>query len=157
MVRPTEVVRKFYQSFQALDGNAMAACYHPDVYFEDPAFGVLKGSRAARMWQMLCESQKDKDFQLVVSDPIEHDEVVKVDWEAQYIFSKTGRHIHNHITATLKVLEGRILHHVDHFSLHRWATQALGWKGWLLGGTPFFQKKLQQQTNRLLDKYIAAK
>jgi hypothetical protein len=36
-----------------------------------------------------------------------------------------------------------------------WAKQAMGFKGWLLGWTPFFQNQLQHQTYVMLDKFMA--
>ena len=53
-----ELITKFYESFTNLDAEGMASCYHPEIVFEDPAFGKLEGSRAANMWRMLCESQQ---------------------------------------------------------------------------------------------------
>ena len=50
---------------------------------------------------------------------------------------------------------GLIIKHTDVFDLHRWAGQALGWKGKLLGGTGFFQKKLHAQTAEMLDRFIS--
>ena len=75
-------------------------------------------------------------------------------WEAFYTFSKTGRKIHNKINASFKLKDGLIIDHKDDFNLHRWAKQALGFKGFLLGGTSFFKTKLKKQTNSLLERYI---
>lgn len=147
------LIEKFYASFAALDAEGMASCYHKEIEFEDPAFGVLKGERAANMWRMLCASQKEKEqvFKVVFSDITAH----SVHWEAFYTFSKTGRKVHNKIDASFEFKDGLILRHTDVFNLRQWAKQALGFKGALLGGTSFFQKKLQAQTNRLLDKFEA--
>jgi hypothetical protein len=35
------VVDRFYQPFAQGDDAGMAACYHPDATFEDPAFGPI--------------------------------------------------------------------------------------------------------------------
>lgn len=144
-----ETINKFYSAFQALDAETMASCYHPDIEFEDPAFGKLKGEHAANMWRMLCENQKDKGMTIefdVNSDTEAH-------WEPKYIFSKTGRSVHNLIDASFEFKEGLIIKHVDVFNLHRWAKQALGFQGLLMGWTGFFRKKLQSQTNYLLKKF----
>lgn len=42
-----ELIERFYQAFQRLDGEAMAACYAPQATFHDPAFGELVGARWA--------------------------------------------------------------------------------------------------------------
>ena len=79
--------------------------------------------------------------------------IVTLQWEAKYTFSKTGRKVHNKIHASVEIQNGKIVKHKDSFNLRRWASQALGLKGALLGGTAFFRKKLQSQTNGLLDKF----
>ena len=78
------VIENFYQAFANLDAEEMARCYHMEVKFEDPAFGLLKGDKAKNMWRMLCDSQKDKNFKIDISE-IEYDEgtgVGKAHWEA---------------------------------------------------------------------------
>jgi ketosteroid isomerase-like protein len=150
-----EVLTNFYDAFTRLDAEKMASCYHPEVVFQDPAFGQLKGKRAANMWRMLCDSQQGKDFKVSYSIIETQGDEGLVKWEASYSFSQTGRRVHNRITAHFRFKDGLILEHQDHFNLHRWAGQALGLKGLLLGWTPFFKKKLQQQTGRMLDRYEA--
>lgn len=147
------LIQKLYTSFAALDAEGMAACYHKEIEFHDPAFGQLKGERAANMWRMLCESQQEKgmEFKVIFSNVTDS----SAHWEAFYTFSKTGRKVHNKIDASFTFKDGLILTHTDVFNLRHWAKQALGIKGALIGGTSFFQKKLQAQTNRLLDKFEA--
>ncbi len=149
----TEIISKFYQSFQNLDAEGMVSCYHKDIKFEDPAFGVLEGEHAGNMWRMLVESQKGKDFRVEFRDVRMEGAIGKAHWEAHYNFSKTGRRVHNIITATFRFQEDKIIQHLDQFDLHRWSRQALGMSGLLLGWTGFFQKKLNAQTNHLLKKW----
>lgn len=146
-------IKNFYAAFEKLDAEAMAECYHDNILFEDPAFGKLKGEKAKNMWKMLCKSQKDKNFQISYSNVISDGLNASADWEAKYIFSKTGKAVHNIIHATFKIENNKIIWHKDDFNLNRWASQALGFKGWLLGGTGSFQKKLQSQTNKMLTKF----
>lgn len=143
------IIEKFYKAFNDLDAETMASFYHPEVIFEDPAFGQLKGERAKNMWRMLCASQKGKDFKIKYSQVTEN----FLYWEAFYTFSKTGRKVHNKITAQFEFKDGLIIKHTDYFVLHRWAKQAMGFSGAILGWSGYFKKKLQQQTNRLLHKY----
>ena len=149
-----EVIEKFYQAFHELDAEGMAECYHPDVVFEDPAFGVLHGEKAGNMWRMLCNAQKGKDdFKVEFSNIRQEGDHWAAHWEAHYEFSKTGRRVHNKIDASFQFKDGKIIDHRDHFNLRKWASQALGFQGALLGGTGFFRKKLNAQTNHLLEKY----
>lgn len=147
------LIEKFYNAFTNLDAETMTSCYHDDIVFEDPAFGILKGERAKNMWRMLCESQKDKDFKITYSNIKISEYEGVASWEAFYTFSKTGRKVHNSIEARFEFKDGKIIKHIDTFNLHKWSQQALGLKGLVLGKTKYFSNKLKVQTNRLLDNY----
>jgi len=149
------IIENFYTAFTNLDAEAMAACYHDDIKFEDPAFGPLKGEKAKNMWRMLCNGQKEKGkiFKVEASGIVSKDDKGKAHWEAWYTFSKTGRKVHNIIDAEFKFKDGKIIEHTDTFDLYRWSKQALGFKGYLLGWTSFFRKKLNAQTNALLSDF----
>lgn len=146
------LIEQFYTAFQNRDAEKMAALYHDEIEFEDPAFGKLQGDRARAMWKMLCGNATDLKINFSVLEV--DDNGGKARWEAFYTFSQTGRKVHNIIDATFRFEDGKIITHKDHFNLRRWATQAMGVRGWLLGGTSFFRKKLHAQTNRLLDKFL---
>ncbi|MDY8138739.1 nuclear transport factor 2 family protein [Aquimarina sp. 2201CG5-10] len=148
-----ELIETFYTAFNNQDAETMISCYHDDVVFEDPGFGKLHGERAKKMWQMLCKNAQN--LKIEYTNVEANNQKGSVHWEAKYTFSKTGRAVHNKIDAQFEFKDGKIIKHTDHFNLHRWASQAIGWKGKLLGGTSFFKKKLHQQTNRLLDKFQA--
>ena len=145
-----QLIETFYVAFKNLDSNTMVSCYHKDIVFEDPAFGILNGEHAKNMWRMLCESQKEKDFVITYSDIEADDSSGSAHWQAFYTFSKTGRKVHNKIKAKFEFKDGKIIKHTDDFNLHKWSKQALGFKGWLLGNTKFFKRKLNSQTNNLL-------
>ncbi|WP_323788837.1 nuclear transport factor 2 family protein [Psychroserpens sp.] len=149
----TTVIETFYNAFSNLDSESMVNCYHDDIVFKDPAFGVLKGPRAKNMWRMLCESQKNKDFQVTYSNIKAAEHEGSASWEAIYTFSKTGRKVHNTIEAHFEFKDGKIVKHTDSFNLHRWSKQALGLKGAIIGRTKYFRNKLKTQTNRLLDNF----
>jgi len=144
----TDLIERFYSAFQNLDAKGMAECYHDRIVFEDPAFGILHGERARNMWRMLCASAKDLNIEY--SDVSVEKNAGTANWTADYTFRRTGRKVHNVISAEFVFEDGKIIRHTDLFDLHSWAKQALGAKGFLIGGTSFFRKKLQQQTNRLL-------
>ena len=145
-----EIIEKFYTSFENLDAAGMVSCYHDEITFEDPAFGVLKGEHAKNMWRMLCASQKGKNFRITASGIDFSNQKGKAHWEANYVFSQTGRKVHNIINAEFEFKDGMIFKHTDRFDLYRWSRQALGFKGVMLGWTTFFRKKLNVQTNKLL-------
>ena len=146
------IAEEFYAAFKNKDADGMKKLYHTELQFVDPAFGKLDYQQASAMWSMLCESAKDLviDFSIISSD----DKAVKIKWIAEYSFSKTNRFVHNEIIASMTIEDGLIIEHIDSFNLHKWARQALGLQGLILGGTKFFRNKLQTQTNRQLSKYI---
>jgi limonene-1,2-epoxide hydrolase len=148
-----QLLETFYSAFQVLDAEAMVACYHPEIVFQDPAFGVLKGERAKNMWRMLCESQKGKDFKINYSHIEANETNGTAHWEAFYTFSKTNRKVHNIITAHFEFKDGKIIKHTDTFNIYNWSKQALGFRGVILGKTLFFKNKLKHQTNVLLTKF----
>jgi hypothetical protein len=147
-----ELITRFYTAFQQRDGAAMAACYHAEVEFSDPVFQNLKGPRAKAMWIMLCERAKDLsiEFSKVAAD----DRGGEAHWDAWYLFSATGRTVHNIIDAKFEFQDGLIRKHTDTFDLHRWAGQALGLSGKLLGGTSFMQNKIRGTANAGLDTFM---
>jgi len=149
------LLTKFYTAFKNKDFKTMADCYHTDIIFEDPAFGVLKGKRASDMWEMLCVAGKDLkvNFSGISADL----ETGKAHWEADYTFSATKRKIHNIVAASFEFKDGKIIKHTDSFDFNNWSKQAFGIIGVAIGWSPFLQKKFKKQTNVLLDNYIAKK
>ena len=53
-------IRRFYDAFAALDGDAMAACYAEDAAFDDEAFSLRGRREVGSMWKMLCGATRDK-------------------------------------------------------------------------------------------------
>jgi ketosteroid isomerase-like protein len=151
----SNIVEEFYQAFSDLDAEKMAACYHDDICFADPAFGQLQGERARNMWRMLVESQKGKDFKVFAKDIVCDGQTGSATWEAHYTFGSSGRPVHNIIQAKFKIQDSKIISHLDDFNLHRWAGQAMGFSGMIIGWTSFFRTRLLKQTSTLLDRYEA--
>jgi ketosteroid isomerase-like protein len=148
----SRLLNSFYTAFANHDAEAMAQCYHADVVFSDPAFGELKGKQAAAMWKMLIERSKGK-LDISFSDIQADEKTGSANWIAKYAFSKTGRNVTNHVHAAFEFKDGLILRHKDAFNFHKWAAQALGWKGRLLGGTSFMQEKVRKQALQSLENY----
>lgn len=150
-----QLLDRFYSAFAKQDGATMAACYTPDAVFSDPAFGELRGSEIGDMWRMLCERARDFSLEYQVLEANEQGGLVH--WEARYLFSATGRHVHNIITARLRFQDGLIVEHRDHFNFWRWSRQALGPAGLLLGWTPLLRGKVQAQARKGLAAWRADK
>jgi len=146
-------IESFYKAFTDMDVETMVSHYHDNVWFADPAFGALKGEHAKNMWRLLISSQKGKPFIVKAYDIKCTETEGSATWEAEYLFGQSRRKVHNVIHAKFKLHDGKIISHLDEFNLHRWATQAMGFSGWLIGWTAFFRSKLNKQTNALLNKY----
>ena len=80
-------------------------------------------------------------------------------WEATYRFSATGRLVHNIIDAEFEFdAHGLILRHRDRFDFWRWARQALGAPGLLLGWSPLPARQGARAGGASnLDRFLAAR
>lgn len=147
-----QLINRFYSAFAAFEADTMASLYHPEAGFTDPVFGKLNSTDTGLMWRMLVSAGKDS---LVIrfSDVKATENTGSAKWTADYIFSATGRQVHNEITAAFEFKDGKILRHTDDFSFWKWSRQALGITGWLLGWTPFLRNKVRSQAKRGLEKY----
>lgn len=144
------LIARFYDAFNRLDADGMIACYSPDVTFEDPAFGVLRGDEAGSMWRMLTDNSQG--LEITTRDLVADDTAGSVHWTAKYTFS-TGRPVVNEIDARFTFENGLIKTHVDRFDMWRWSRQALGTSGLLLGWLPFFHAKVQRTARGRLDTH----
>lgn len=147
------VIDTFYTAFQRKDYAAMQACYADDATFSDPAFVRLNAQEVRAMWEMFCKSD---------AAPVITFQDVRVDahsgsaqWTATYRFPATGRQVVNQIDAQFRLRDGKIVQHTDSFPFHRWATQALGPVGFLLGWTPFLKNKVRATAMRNLKRFMA--
>jgi ketosteroid isomerase-like protein len=150
-----ELINRFYQAFQQRDAEAMAACYAEDVRFSDPVFEDLRGSEAADMWRMLMA--RAQDFSLTFGHVQADERQGSAQWVATYLFSQTGRTVVNRIEARFVFRDGKIAEHRDHFDLWRWARQALGSKGLLLGWAAPVQNAIRRQAAKGLGQFRASR
>jgi len=148
-----QVIEKFYASFAASDAEGMVNCYADDVVFKDPAFGEQKGDQAKNMWRMLL---KTPGIKISVDNITADDTTGSADWIAEYTFSLTGKAVINKVHADFIFSNGKIVEHTDHFSFWKWASQAFGFKGVLLGWTPLMKNKVREQALKRLSKFKAA-
>jgi len=150
-----ELLTRFYTAFQKGDADTMASCYLPDAHFADAVFTDLNGGEIGDMWRMLAS--RAKNFSLTFDGVSADDKTGKAHWVATYTFSATGNTVVNDIQAAFTFRDGKIATHADSFNLWRWASQALGFKGRLLGWTPLVQGKVRQQAAAGLKQYRAGK
>ncbi|WP_378180374.1 rhodanese-like domain-containing protein [Aquimarina sp. SS2-1] len=146
-----ELVEDFYTALSNHDTTKLVALYHEGIIFKDPVFGELQGDLVTKMWYWLLENGPDMEVKF--SDIKADENTASVYWEARYTFGERKRPVLNKVKAKFEFKDGKIFRHEDDFSLKRWASQAMGWKGKMIGGTTYFRKKIQFRSKRLLEKY----
>lgn len=152
MTANEKTIVQFYSAFANADAAAMSECYHPEIVFRDPIFGLLKGNNVSQMWKMLIES--NKGLLKIETADIKADEYVgSVQWTAAYNFSKTNRKVINVIQARFHFQDGLIIKHTDDFDIYNWSKQAFGLYGFLFGWTGYMQKKIQEKAILSLKKH----
>src|SRR3954451_7001327 len=148
-----ELIQRFYAAFDRHDGDEMAACYAPDSHFSDPVFTDLRDGEPGAMWRMLTGASDDLTVELV-----EHDadgDSGSARWLAHYTFTQTGRHVDNDVSASFRFRDGLPAEHRDDFGFHRWARQALGTSGLLLGWTPIVQGSVRKRARGRLNEFMS--
>lgn len=148
------LIERFYGAFAARDGSGMAACYSADATFEDPVFPGLKGREVGGMWRYL--TGRSADLRVELHEHEADDARGSAHWVARYTFTQTGRKVLNDVRAEFRFEGGAIAAHRDAFSFHRWASQALGPAGLILGWTPVLRSSVRRQARAGLEKFLAA-
>lgn len=151
------LLERYYRAFSTLDAEAMAACYHPEVRFGDPAFPALTGGEVGDMWRMM--SGRAVGFRLDITEApgVSREGRGHGACVAHYTFSATGRAVANPIRSEFKFRDGLIAVQTDRFPFWAWSRQALGLPGLLLGWTPLLQRKVQRQAGQGLAGFRAAR
>ena len=96
------------------------------------------------MWRMLCARGKDLPSSRASIEADDGARPRALERDATRIGRRGGR-VDNDIDATFAFRDGRIVGHVDRFDLWRWATQALGLSGRVLGFTPLLAPLVRKQ------------
>ena len=150
-------IERFYAAFAQLDAHTMQGCYASGAQFDDEAFSLQGAPAIGSMWRMLCTATKAKGmahWRLQVSDITDQ----SAHWEARYLFSATGRLVHNKIDATFEFdNQGLITRHRDRFDFWAWSRQALGTPGLLLGWSPWLRAQVRAKAAANLQAFVAAR
>lgn len=153
MHKNEETIRRFYTAFQKLDYAKMQDCYSENAIFNDPVFGLLPADELKAMWNMICLNAREFSLQFSNINLLD-EEYATCDWTANYLFSRTGRRITNHIKAYMRFSDGKITEHSDAFKLSKWSEQAFGWKGWLFGWMGFMKRKIRKNARKMLLEFM---
>ena len=152
MTANEKLLDKFYTAFANADAQTMCECYDLDIQFQDPAFGILKGSNVCTMWKMLLGKSNGNikiEFSNIKADEYQG----SATWVANYRFSKTKRTVINTVRSEFQFKNGLIFKQSDNFDIWKWSKQAFGIKGYLFGCTGYFQRKIEEQAVTSLTKF----
>lgn len=150
-----KLLREFYAAFARHDAEGMAHCYHPAIFFTDPVFPRLRGEEAADMWRMLVGRARDLEITL---DAVEADgDGGRARWTARYRYGRSGRPVVNPVRSMFAFRDGRIVRHYDHFGFWRWAAQAFGPTGAVLGWFAPLKWIVRRQAARALERFQLAR
>jgi ketosteroid isomerase-like protein len=147
-----QLITSFYTAFRQKDYKTMQQSYAENAVFNDEVFKDLNTQEVRAMWEMLIK--RGKDLQLEFKNVWADDKHGSAEWIATYSFSATGNRVVNHIHAAFTFENGKITSHTDEFPFYKWARQALGTKGLLLGWTGFLKQKVQATAMANLTAYI---
>jgi ketosteroid isomerase-like protein len=147
------LIRDFYEAFDQRDGDRMASFYASDARFSDPVFTDLRGDEPGAMWRMLTGRADDLRVELLEHNADGDEGTAR--WRATYTFTQTGRPVVNDVHATFRFRDGQIVEHRDEFGFHRWAKQALGPTGLLLGWTPVVRSATRKRARAGLAEFMA--
>jgi SnoaL-like domain len=147
------LIINFYSAFAAGDHATMARSYADTATFSDPVFPDLNAGDVRAMWRMFCTS--GNELVVTFSDVQADDRRGSANWEAVYDFPKTGRRVHNQISAQFDFENGLIMRHRDTFDFYKWTRMALGPPGLLLGWTPIVKNQVRSQARAQLDRFQA--
>jgi ketosteroid isomerase-like protein len=152
--RNEATIRRLYEALDRHDGEAMAACYAPDARFADPVFPELHGDQPGDMWRML--TARASDLRCELPDARADAQAGAARWVATYTFGQTGRRVTNRVRSDFRFADdGLILEQRDDFHFWRWARQALGAPGLLLGWSPLLRKRVRASAAAELARYRA--
>lgn len=146
------LIHQFYTAFQQKDVKTMQNSYDDQAIFNDAVFINLDAQQVRAMWQMLLS--RSEDMKMTFGKVKEDGDKVTAYWEAHYTFTATGKKVINKIDAEFEIKDGKIIRHADTFNFHKWARQAFGSGGLLLGWTNVFKEKVRQTAKKKLDEYM---
>ena len=107
------------------------------------------------MWRMLLA--RASDLMVTLDEATADAEGGRARWTARYTFRATGRPVVNRIDALFAFRDGLIVRHYDRFPFWRWAAQALGPAGALLGWSAPLKWKVRSDAARALERFSAAR
>lgn len=134
------LLSRFFDALARKDAATMASLYAADAIFEDEIFR-LEGPDIEKMWTGLLANAKGFSASYTVAQASAESGTVET--TARYLFG--GRSVVNVVLSEIDFVDGKIVRHRDRFDFPRWAAQALGRPGRLLGRYAWFRRRVSRE------------
>jgi len=148
MIENKNVITGLYNAYKERNPELMASFYTEDASFKDEIFGEVTGQEIPKVWEVVHSTTSN--FYLYFHIVNVNKNLATVNSQLSYTFKHTGRKIDISITSIFRFENGKIRHQVDEYSLWKWASQAFGVSGFLLGWNPKFKNKIRQSAQNTI-------
>lgn len=147
------LIHRYFDALARLDGEALAACYHPSASFTDPIFPDLRGAQVGWRWRLFAHggSAMRVSYDILGGD----ERKARVRWRGQWRLAD-GREVANEVSSTFTFWDELIVRQIDEFDFWRWSRASLGVSGLLLGWCPPVRRLAQRRARVLLDRLVVA-
>ena len=139
-----QALARFYEALARRDAATMAAAYAPDAAFDDPVFQLRGPTSAGCGSRFSAAPASSRSTGRSARAEPDRGEVA---WTARYLFGGK-RPVVNVIESDVRFRDGQIVEQTDRFDFPRWAAQALGPPGRLLGGFEWFRRSVARKARR---------
>lgn len=149
----SQTLHRFFTALAARDTQGMLNCYAHGVRFEDPLFNLSGEREIMGMWALLFKADVWALEFHTVKTLNNHG---SVRWEATFRYTPTGKVVYNGVYSQFYFDDdGLILSQRDNFDFWRWARQAYGFMGLMIGWTPLMWDHAREQAEVSLQEVLA--
>ena len=153
-----QTLERFFAALAERDIDAMAQCYAYGAHFEDPVFELQGHREIMGMWSLLFERRSPLTDTWTLDFHSLHTlhNRGSARWEPTFLYRPTGRVVHNIVSSQFSFDEdGLITLQRDNFDFWRWARQAYGFVGLMMGWTPLLWDQARAQADTSLQEMLA--
>lgn len=113
---PVEVAERYVTALNARDQPALDALYAKDARFDDNVFHFKNSAGIVGMWNKLpADARVQHQIVGVDGNTVQ----AKLAWD----YTLVGKKVHNDVTSTLTIVDGKITNQQERFDFGTWAHQ----------------------------------
>lgn len=153
-----QTLERFFTALANRDAQGMAACYAYGARFEDPVFELQGHREIMGRWSLLFDHPAPAADVWTLSFHSLHTlhNRGNARWEPTFVHLPTGRVVHNIVYSQFNFDDdGLITLQRDNFDFWRWARQAYGFLGLMMGWTPLLWDQARTQAHISLQDRLA--